>query len=104
MPRSPSEGGLLCIVALLVLVLVLGHHPVTGGHQQVFQCDRDGVFSFGSNQFGQLGVDDPPWRETPVAVNASGVLNGQEIVALAAGNTHSLVLSGEGSCFSISHF
>jgi len=53
------------------------------------------VFAFGSNNLGQLGDGTFIERKAPVAVNTSGVLNGLTIIAIAAGNQHSLVLSCE---------
>ncbi len=52
------------------------------------------VFSFGKNYYGQLGDNSNTNSNIPVAVYSSGVLNGHVITAIAAGDYHSLVLSG----------
>jgi len=53
------------------------------------------VYSFGSNEFGQLGDGTIFGSTVPVAVNASGVLNGTIVKNIAVGNRHSLLLSGK---------
>ncbi|MES2922712.1 MAG: HYR domain-containing protein [Verrucomicrobiota bacterium] len=58
------------------------------------------VFSWGSNSDGQLGDSSTNWSQVPVAVNTSGALAGQSVVAIAAGDSHNLALTASGQIVS----
>ena len=47
------------------------------------------VFSFGENEFGQLGLGDTEPRETPSEVNLQGI----KIIAVACGAKHAGVVT-----------
>ncbi|MFN0075292.1 MAG: RCC1 domain-containing protein [Prosthecobacter sp.] len=54
------------------------------------------AFSWGLNVSGMLGDGTATDRNTPVAVDASGVLSGKNLVAVGAGREHSLAVSSDG--------
>ena len=63
-------------------------------------CSDGNVFAWGANSKGQLGDGTTTNRSVPVAVNtAAGVsaLAGKTVVAVAAGNNHSLALCSDGT-------
>jgi alpha-tubulin suppressor-like RCC1 family protein len=61
------------------------------------------VYCWGSNVSGQLGINSTGANtnsSTPVAVLTSGVLNGQTVTAVAAGEAHTCVIaSGKAYCW-----
>jgi alpha-tubulin suppressor-like RCC1 family protein len=57
------------------------------------------VYSWGQNVDGRLGDGSTTSRSTPVAVDMSGVMAGKTIIAVAAGEDHSLALSSDGLVF-----
>ena len=54
------------------------------------------LFSWGSNQYGQLGDGTNTIRTTPVAVNMNGALAGKTIAAIAVEDYHCLALTSDG--------
>src|ERR1017187_2879404 len=54
-------------------------------------------FAWGYNSTGQLGDGSQTQRHLPVPVTATGLLAGKTVVALAAGNAHSLALCSDGT-------
>ena len=52
--------------------------------------------AFGTNYFGQLGNDSETVSPLPVSVAETGVLSGKTVVAVSAGNLHSLALCSDG--------
>ena len=80
--RNRLAAALLAVFALLM---------TTG-------CDDLIVGAWGANNVGQLGVGSDVWSaSTPMAVDASGVLNGQTIVDIDAGATNSCALTATGT-------
>ncbi len=67
------------------------------GHSVLIALDGS-IFTMGYNEAGQLGHGDTENRFDPVQVE-SAVMNGHEIVDVAAGLRHTLLLSEEGSVF-----
>ncbi|MBL9130935.1 MAG: hypothetical protein JNG86_07040 [Verrucomicrobiaceae bacterium] len=57
------------------------------------------VYAWGHNVDGRLGDGTTTTRSTPVAVDMSGVMAGKSIIAVAAGEDHSLALSSDGLVF-----
>jgi len=74
---------------------------ISAGHQHTLALAADGqVFAWGDNSFGQLGNgSSESVFHRPVAVDRSGVLAGQHIVAISAGDSHSLALSSNGKVY-----
>lgn len=52
---------------------------------------------WGSNSNGQLGNNSTTASQNPVSVNTSGVLVGKGIIAVSAGNNHSVALCTDGT-------
>ncbi|MBS0659772.1 MAG: hypothetical protein JSR82_16145 [Verrucomicrobia bacterium] len=67
------------------------------GNDLVLQWAGTVATGWGWNGFSQLGDGTTTDRLTPVAVSADGVLAGKTVVALAAGNLHSLALCSDGT-------
>ena len=55
------------------------------------------AFAWGDNETGELGDNTTTRRYLPVPVTATGVLAGKTVVALAAGDFHSLALRSDGT-------
>ena len=71
-----------------------------GGEHSIALCSDGTVAAWGCNNFGQLGDNSTTDRHEPVAVNrASGVsaLFGKTVVAVAAGQLHSLAACSDGT-------
>jgi len=72
---------------------------ISGGFLHTLAATSDGkVYSWGYNRYGQLGSVITSTSSTPVAVD-NGAMGGSAIVAVAAGENHSLALSADGKVF-----
>ena len=61
-------------------------------------CSDGTVFSWGANNFGQLGDTTNNSQLQPVAVAMTGTaLQGKKVIAIAAGQNHSLALCSDGT-------
>ena len=60
-------------------------------------CSDGTVAAWGRNQEGQLGNNSITNSSVPVLVNRSGVLSGKTVVAVSAGDVHSLALCSDGT-------
>jgi alpha-tubulin suppressor-like RCC1 family protein len=58
------------------------------------------VFTWGGNDYGQLGDGTNQEYLTPIAVQTSGVLKSKVIVAISAGSSHTIAISSDGLVFS----
>lgn len=73
---------------------------IATGRNHSLALSSDGhIYAWGNNANGQLGDGTTTQRKTPVAVNMGGVLNGKDVVAIAAGEGFSLVLTAEGKVY-----
>ncbi len=72
---------------------------IAAGERHSLALTSDGkVYAWGYNGFGELGRSGAD-SAVPVAVDTSGVLAGKAIVAIAAGNIHSLALASDGTVY-----
>lgn len=70
---------------------------VTVGRDFTVAMDAAGlVYSWGVNGSGQLGDGSNHPARSPVAVRTNGILAGQQVVAMAAGAYHCLVVTSDG--------
>ncbi len=71
---------------------------VAGGYAHSLALCSDGtVAAWGWNPSGQLGNNSTSQSLVPVLVNTAGALNGKTVVAIAAGDRHSLALCSDGT-------
>ena len=68
-----------------------------GGYHSLALCSDGTVAAWGNNYSGQLGNNSTTNSSVPVAVTTTGVLAGKTVVAVAAGNDHSLALCSDGT-------
>lgn len=66
-----------------------------GLHHSVLLTSTGEVYTFGSNQHGQLGLGDFVIRETPCKVNINST-----IVQISAGSNHTVLLNSNGQIYS----
>ena len=69
----------------------------TGGSHSLALCSDGTLATWGLNAYGQLGNNSTSQSTVPVAVSTSGALAGKTVIALAAGNYHSLALCSDGT-------
>ncbi|MBK7256230.1 MAG: T9SS type A sorting domain-containing protein [Ignavibacteriae bacterium] len=73
---------------------------LAGGTYHMLALDSDGrVYAWGYNRSGQLGDGTTVDSNVPVAVYTQGALEGERIIAIAAGWDHSLALSADGAVY-----
>ena len=72
----------------------------SGGYTSMALASDGTAYTWGNNNFGQLGNNSTVNRSVPVAVDSSGVLAGKTIVAISvAGYTGGLVLASDGTVY-----
>lgn len=90
-------------VAVLTTGVLAGKTITTAavGVQHTVALSSDGtLYSWGSNAFGQLGDGTTvTTRTSAVAVNMTGALQGKTIIAVAAGESHSVALASDGTLY-----
>ncbi|MBP9489374.1 hypothetical protein KBE88_01255, partial [Candidatus Saccharibacteria bacterium] len=73
---------------------------ISAGSGHSLALDSEGqIYAWGYNDYGQLGNGDTTSSNTPVKVDASGVLAGKTISQISAGGAHSLALDSEGQIY-----
>ena len=73
---------------------------ISGGSEHTIALDSDGkVYTWGYNNYGQLGNNSTTESHVPVAVDISGVLAGKIITDIAAGTGYSVVLDSDGKVY-----
>jgi alpha-tubulin suppressor-like RCC1 family protein len=88
-PVAANQSGLLAVKTVVALA--------PGRTHSLALCSDGTLAAWGSNGYGQLGNGSTTDRNVPVAVIRSGVLSGKTVVALAAGDGHSLALCSDGT-------
>ncbi|MCX6874714.1 MAG: cadherin-like beta sandwich domain-containing protein [Verrucomicrobia bacterium] len=68
-----------------------------GNSHSLALCPDGTVAAWGNNDYGQLGNSSYSSSRVPVAVTSSGILSGKTVVAIAAGQYHSLALCSDGT-------
>ena len=69
-----------------------------GMRHNLVLCADGTLAAWGENQYGQVGDNSSATsRPTPVLVNTSGILAGKKVVAISAGEYHSLALCADGT-------
>jgi uncharacterized delta-60 repeat protein len=68
-----------------------------GGAHSLALCSDGTVAAWGWNELGQLGNNSTTHSSVPVAVTTTGVLAGKTVIAIAAGDVHSLALCSDGT-------
>jgi len=71
---------------------------VNMGHSLALTSDGQ-VFAWGNNSGGQLGNNSTASSSVAVPVDMSGALAGKTVVAIAAGDMHSMALTSDGNVF-----
>jgi alpha-tubulin suppressor-like RCC1 family protein len=84
---------------------VIGNRTIvalsSGYSHSVIRTSDGSVFTFGDNQYYQLGDGNNTVRRAPVAiVDTLGVLVGKTVVSISAGYDHTLLLTSDGAVFS----
>nr|XP_027195486.1 E3 ubiquitin-protein ligase MYCBP2-like [Dermatophagoides pteronyssinus] len=93
-----STKMMMTSISPTILPLSLTNHIVqisAGLHHSILLTDKNEVFTFGSNQFGQLGVGDLENRFQPTKIDLEFVCKGY-IKQIAAGSNHSILLTSLG--------
>lgn len=73
---------------------------VAMGMEHSIALASDGtIYTWGRNDYGQLGNGNNSDSNVPVAVVTSGVLSGKTIISVAAGVWHSIALASDGTVY-----
>jgi alpha-tubulin suppressor-like RCC1 family protein len=73
---------------------------IAAGERHSLALSSEGkVYSWGSNEFGQLGTTAVTSTLRAIAVDVSGALAGKTITHIAAGNFHSVALASDGTVY-----
>ena len=68
-----------------------------GGGHVLALCADGSMTTWGNNSSGQLGINSTLDNLSPVAVDSTGVLAGRSVIAVTAGEAHSLALCSDGT-------
>ena len=75
-----------------------GRRHRCGDSPTVWRLCADGTLAaWGDNSYGQLGNNTAADNQVPVLVDRTGVLAGKTVIAIAAGDDHSLALCSDGN-------
>ena len=88
-PVAVNTGGVLSGKTVVAVA--------AGAFHSLALCSDGTVAAWGVNSHGQLGNGTNFASGAPVAVNTSGVLSGKTVIAIAAGQHHSLALCSDGT-------
>lgn len=91
-PTAVTTSGLLSGKTVVALA--------TGGAHSLALTSDGRVYAWGGNSWGQLGDGTTKLTSSvPVAVDTAGVLSGKTVIGIAAGHTHSVVLTSDGRLY-----
>ena len=92
---------LLTLILIIYAVFTQAQSISTGSGWHTICVKAGGtVYSWGLNSYGQLGNGSSGDNSSvPVAVTASGSLNGKTITMVATGSEHSMALASDGTVF-----
>ena len=68
-----------------------------GQYHSLVLCSDGTLAAWGDNTYHQLGNNSAAYSPVPVVVEATGVLVGKTVTAIAAGSTHNLALCSDGT-------
>ena len=88
-PAAVSTAGVLAGKTVIALA--------AGQNHSLALCSDGTVAAWGEGNSGQLGNNSFTASSVPVAVSTSGALAGKKVIALAAGQNHSLALCADGT-------
>lgn len=80
-----------------VVAISAGDYATLGRAFSLALCSDGKVAAWGGNSYGQLGNGGTTSSNVPVLVTSSGALSGKSVVAVSAGDLHSLVLCSDGT-------
>jgi len=89
MSAAVSAGGVLTGKTVIAVA--------AGNYHSLALCADGGLAAWGTNSSGQLGNGTTTPSHVPVAVSTAGVLAGKTVIAVAAGQSHSFALCGDGT-------
>ena len=88
-PVLVDRSGVLAGKSVIAIAAGLNHNLAL--------CSDGTLVSWGDNSWGQLGINTTNSSSVPVLVTQTGALAGKTITAIAAGDSHSLVLCADGT-------
>ena len=94
-----TQGGTVPLTYNGVTYNYIANYYGGNGRSFVLQWPGIGLDSWGNNSSGQLGNSGTTNRLQPSAATTSGVLAGKTLIAVAAGEAHSLALTSEGKVY-----
>lgn len=97
LPTKVFDGGVLAGRTVTAISQDGYYSDPSGGYAHVCVIASGAVFCWGENGSGQLGNNSTTDSRVPVAVSASGVLNGKTIQEIAVGVQHSCVRADNGA-------
>ncbi len=91
---------ILFLMTVSTILNLYAQHIGTGiGNHTIVVNNIGTVYTWGYNNFGQLGFGDNLNSSVAVSVNTSGVLSGKIIKRVATGRFHSIALASDGTVY-----
>ena len=88
------DGTTTTIPAIDIIAVSCG-----GWHTAIVKSDGT-VYSFGRNDFGQLGLGDTTQRTTPTKIDDE---NATDIIAVSCGDRHTIILKSDGTVYTFGY-
>lgn len=96
---GPATGGRNVAISTNAFQTLRFKRVSSGGDHSLGLTYDGKVYAWGYNTSGQLGTGSTTNSITPMPVDTSGVLAGKNIIAIAAGGSHSLALDSAGKVY-----